>query len=203
MDKLKECALAYQNLLFTKYKIILGRKNKLSEILLCFDKKEFFHMIGLQKLIDLPYLKKDRGKIFDMIISGKITYSDIAKSSFFYKNENIGTFGIESRIEPLSHLEEILDANNIIFKYNKKNTFSEIDAEYLFETLWEQQIIYIFIDKNNSNDKFCRSFFPKDKIDYTKNQTNMKMLYKEKIINDSIEIQYDKLNKNIGKDATA
>lgn len=39
---------------------------------------------------------------------------------------------MEQRLTPLAHLEEFLDSNEIIFRYNEKaNRFSAIQADYL------------------------------------------------------------------------
>ena len=39
---------------------------------------------------------------------------------------------MEQRLTPLAHLEEFLDSNKIIFRYNEKaNRFSAIQADYL------------------------------------------------------------------------
>lgn len=199
MDKLKECALAFEKLFNIQYKIKLGRKGKITELLLTFDKKDFHHLIGLHKLIDLPYLKKDRGKIFDAIVNEEITYEKISKSEFFEKDEERKIIGIKNRIDIFMYIEEILDNNNLIFKYNEsRNGYSKIEAEYIFENLRNENIIYIFIDKNqNSTNRYCRSFFPKDIKDYTKNQTKMALLYKEKVdvITNTSNIQLDKIPK--------
>jgi len=199
MDKLKECAIAFQNLLDKQYKIILARKGKETEFVLTFDKTDFYHLIGLQKLKDLTYLKKDRAKIFDEIINDDITYTMISKSPFFEANKEKKQFGISQRINYFVNIEKILDSNNLAFKFNKtKNAWSLIDSEFIFENLDYDKEIYVFIDSRSENlDKFCRSFFPKEDTNYTKNQTKMALIYKEKInikLNESI-IQLNKLKK--------
>ncbi|AWK50556.1 hypothetical protein DIC82_05675 [Clostridium beijerinckii] len=183
MDKLKECAIAFQNLLDKQYKIILARRGKETEFVLTFDKTDFYHLIGLQKLKDLAYLKKDRAKIFDEIMEDNITYEMISKSPFFEANEEKKQFGIKKRIYYFINIEKILDSNNLAFKFNKsKNAWSLIDSEYIFENLDYDKEIYVFIDSRSQNgDKFCRSFFPREEISYTKNQTKMTLIYKEKI----------------------
>jgi len=200
MDKLKKCAIAFQDLLDKQYKIILARKGKETEILLTFDKTDFYHLVGLQKLTDLVYLKKDRSRIFDEILKGDITYEMIRKSPFFEANESKKQYGIKDRIDYFMHIERILDSNNLAFKFNKnKNTWSLIDCKYIFENLDFDKNIYVFIDERTYNgDKFCRSFFPRVDKDYTRSQTKMTLIYKEKInlkLNESI-IQLDK-RKNL------
>ena len=195
----KRVCIAFNHLLNIQYKIILGRKGKLTEFIITFDKKDFHHLVGLHKLTDLPYLKKDRGVIFDQVMDEKITIEMICKSPFFERNIEMKKYGISKRIDFFKYIEAILDSNNLIFKYNKGNTNgSNIDAEYLFENKDYENILYIFIDKcTNSQHRFCRSFFPKDEKDYSKNQTRMTLVYKEKINLDSGEsvVQLDKLRK--------
>ena len=50
MDKLQLCAKAFQKLLEYEYHFIIGRKGKLREFYLNFDKADFHHLSGLHKL---------------------------------------------------------------------------------------------------------------------------------------------------------
>lgn len=200
MDKLKKCAIAFQNLLDKQYKIILARKGKETEILLTFDETDFYHLVGLQKLTDLVYLKKDRSKIFHQILNDEITYEMIRKSPFFEANKSKKQYGIKDRINYFIHIESILDSDNLAFKFNKnKNAWLLMKCQYIFENTDFGNNIYVFIDERTDNGyKFCRSFFPKVDRDYTKNETKMTLIYKEKInlkLNESI-IQLDK-RKNL------
>ena len=71
------------SLLNVQYLFILGRKNTSVSLRICFDKKDCFHLMGLQYLTDRPKLSRDRGKIFDEIKNRKITITQI-ESSYFY-----------------------------------------------------------------------------------------------------------------------
>ncbi len=192
MDDLKRAAMIFQGLLNVKYKIILGKKRKLTEFYIDFQKEDFFHLIGLQYLKDLPYLRKSRDIVFDKIINGEITLTDISKS-YFYE-------AITQRIQDFLLFETLLDSNDIAFKYAKnRSTFSNISAEYLLLTSYEGRTNYIFIDQfTNRVCKGCRSFFFNDINDYCKNQVRMTLLYKEKIyVNDKKSvIQFDRLHKS-------
>ncbi len=85
----------------------------------------------------------------------------------------------------------------MVFKYNTHtNRFSVIQAEYLLSTPYQGNDIYIFLDKDTStNQYFCRSFFPKNKKDYTIGQTSYTLLYKKKVntVTGKVELQYNKL----------
>lgn len=69
----------------------------------------------------------------------------------------------------------------------------------------------MFLAENEGEGKyFCRSFFPQDKMDYTKNQASWTLLYKKKITlsTGKEEILYDRLKKDkvigvSGDDVTA
>ncbi len=94
-------------------------------------------------------------------------------------------------------LQEILDNNNLVFRYNEKlNTYSMIQADFLLSTPYEGNDIYIFVSRNEDETYFCRSFFPKSEKDYTLKQTKYTMLYKEKvnIYTGENVIQYNKFH---------
>ena len=189
-DKLQRCALAFQKLIDFQYEIIIGRKSKMSKIVLNFSETEFVHLAGLHKLIDNEFFRTtSRKKVFDYAVEGKISYDSLTKSEKF-------DF-VKERIEYFEFLESMLDSNDIIFKYNpKKNIFSLIQADYLLQSAHNSRDIYIFLDKlENSDFHFCRSFFPKGDKDYTAGQAKYTLLYKKKInkITGEEEIQYDKL----------
>ena len=191
MDMLKERAEVFNRLLFYKYNFVLGRKGVLTNICLSFDKVHFHHLIGLQRLTDMPQLRRDRTKIFDQIINNELTYAHISGSSLFS--------AIKKRFLAFLYIEEFLDSNELIFKFNRKaNPSSKMKAEYILENEINDFIAYICIDKSNDIDEyFCRSFFPKEDIDYTLGHTRYILLYKEKIniLTNVKIIQYDKLTK--------
>ena len=95
-------------------------------------------------------------------------------------------FFLESKVDVLykaaSLFKELLDSNKTIFKYNKQNNnFSLIDADYLLENTSEKQTVYIFLAENQDSNFFCRSFFPKEKRDYSVGQEKWTLLFKKKI----------------------
>ncbi len=95
-----------------------------------------------------------------------------------------------------SNIEHLLDANELIFRYNEKlHKFSLIQANFLMSTGYEGNEIYIFLAKKETGEYFCRSFFPKGNKDYTIGQTKYTLLYKEKIniaTRESV-VQYNRL----------
>ena len=189
MDKLKERAEVFNNLLNYKYNFVLGKKGVRTSICLSFSKIHFHHLIGLQNLTDRPQLRKDRAKIFDQILNNELNYNHISSSSLF------GC--IEKRFSSFIYIEQFLDSNTLIFKFNRRaNPVSKMKAEYILENLINDFIAYVCIDKSDEVDEyFCRSFFPKEGIDYTAGHTSYTLLYKEKIniLTQEKIIQYDKL----------
>lgn len=174
MRNITDCINAFLPLLHTEYEIILGRKGVAVTLKIVFDKKDCFHLMGLQYLTDRPELDHDRGRVFDEIATGIIPISKLQSSIFYDK--------IKERIHFLPLLETILDSNDTIFKYNKKsNMYSMIDADYLMKNGLESRNVFLFLSKNVDDTYFCRSFFPEDKMDYTRNQASWTLLYKRKI----------------------
>jgi len=174
VDVLYKAASLFKELLDTEYVFVLGKKNVKAIIHLIFQERHFPHLAGLQHLPDLVFLKQDNRIIFNEIINQSIKIEDIQKSQF-YKN-------IERRLAALPSLQALLDSNKTIFKYNKQNNnFSLIDADYLLENTSEKQTVYIFLAENQDNNFFCRSFFPKEKKDYSVGQTRWTLLFKKKI----------------------
>ena len=189
MDKLLSCATAFEHLLNVQYRIIIGRKGKSVELRIGFSAMDFHHLMGLGKLKDLRIARKNRERVFQDILEGRTGYQTISASRY------IGS--IENRFEPLSYIERLLDDNRLIFRYNnKQNDFSLIEADYLLSTPHAGTDIYIFVAQNESTRLYyCRSFFPRERKDYTAGQSIFTMLYKEKIdlITGDITIQYDRL----------
>ena len=188
-DKLKISAEGFHSLLDTQYHLIIGRKGKSVDITIEFKPIDFHHLMGLGKLKDLRIATQNRESVFFGILNGTITYPSICKSRY------IGQ--IENRFTPLSYIEQIFDSNKLIFRYNEKqNQFSLIEADYLLSTAFSGNDIYIFIkEKETVGRFFCRSFFHKEKKDYTIGQPQYTLLFKEKITVSTGEkvIQYDRL----------
>ncbi|MDE6830248.1 MAG: hypothetical protein K2P34_07975 [Lachnospiraceae bacterium] len=131
MDLLQTCAEAFEQLLPYQYHIVIGRKGKILEFTLSFDRADFHHLAGLHKLTDnVRFLTGKREVIMQEILSGKLKLSHAQQSAFFRQ--------MEPRLKPLAHLEEFLDSNEMIFRYNSKvHTFSVIQADYLLQNNFE------------------------------------------------------------------
>ena len=130
MRTVVDCVSSFIPLLSTEYEIVLGRKNVAVKLTITFDKKDCFHLMGLQYLTDRPELRRERGKVFDEIQNGIIYRENIESSDFYHE--------IQDRVHFLPLLEKILDSNDTVFKYNKKaNIYSMIEADYLMKNHME------------------------------------------------------------------
>lgn len=171
--------------------MILGRKNKLYHLNLYFSPSHFPHLCGLHKLTDLYIHKKQRSKIFNDILTRKLTHNDISKSKYIYS--------IKDRMKFLTILESLLDSNETIYKYNPNiQSFSAIQADFLLTNIVLDEEIYIFLDRDIENNYFCRSLFPQAHTNFKHNQIKFTLLYKEKINLETSEntVQYNRLSPN-------
>ena len=191
MDKLQEAAETFKRLLGYKYRFVIGRKGIKKEFWLDFDRADFHHLCGLHKLKDIAQLQQGmRSRVFDEILAGNITEELIEKSEFFSD--------MSMRIEPLSHLEEMLDNNELIFRYNEKvQKFSVIRADYLLEEEILRTRTFLFLGGREGSDiQMCRTFFPLQRVDYTEGQPKYTLLRKEKFntVTGETETQYNRLS---------
>lgn len=191
MDLLKECAVAFQKLLQYEYHFVIGRKGQLRDFNLGFDMADFHHLAGLHKLKDIAQIQQGmREKIFEKILQGNISLDLLKKSSYYGQ--------MEGRILPLLDLEQFLDDNQMIFRYNEKiHKFSMIKADYLLEGNANQIPSYLFLGTRNRDEKeqMCRTFFRIEDKDYAEGQPKYTLLKKEKIHlpMGEIVVQFDKL----------
>lgn len=194
MDLLQQCASVFERLTGYQYRFTLGRKGKMVEIILGFSETDFHHLVGLHKLKDINIARDNRKSVFRDIISGRITYQTIAKSAFFSESR--------LRLEAFQFIEDLLDGEQLVFRFNKKLLpYSAIDGEFLLKMGDDiaLNISFLFIDKDDHGVYFCRSFFPMERTDYTKNQMQYTLLKKEKINRQTgeITIQYDRLTPRL------
>lgn len=83
MHNIYDCVDSFSSLLDTEYRLILGRKGEAVSLNITFDKKDCFHLMGLQYLTDRPELSRDRGKIFDEIKARVLTKEQIESSDLY------------------------------------------------------------------------------------------------------------------------
>lgn len=178
-DKIEDRVILYNQLLNKTYKFYLGKKGKIKIIELIFTEYEFSHLIGLHYLEDKEELSSNNTiDTYNKILNKEITYDTIKESAYFSK--------IQNRFEQFIYFEELLDESEEIYLYNyKKLKYTKIKAEYLIQCFHNNEEYYIFLDTFNTGENkekyFCRTFFKRDKVDYTTMQTKYALLRKEKI----------------------
>lgn len=175
MDLLISCASAYQTLMNYEYHFVIARKGRLKEFILNFSETDFHHLAGLHKLKDLSIARANRNIIFRQIFKGQLTYASLTKSQLLPK--------IQSRLQALPTLENMLDGEQQIFRYNRHiYPYSSIESEFLIK-MGEETIFgttFLFLDQSKNGLYFCRSFFPIDRTDYTIGQMRYTLLKKVK-----------------------
>ena len=102
MHDIYDCIDSFTSLLDTEYHLILGRKGVSVSLMITFDKKDCFHLVGLQYLTDRPELSRDRAIVFDELKERKTTAKQI-ETSYFYER-------IAERVDMLPLLENIFDS---------------------------------------------------------------------------------------------
>lgn len=190
MDLLQRCACEFEKLIPFQYHIVVGRKGRVLDFTVSFDRADFHHLAGLHKLRDnVRFQTGKRSDITGEILAGHLTLSLARQSAWFHE--------MEPRLLPLAFLETFLDNNETIFHYNSKaNVFSAIQADYLLENDYNGNPVYLFLaQRSNADTQVCRTFFPKAATDYTQGQPRYTLLKKEKhnMISGETIIQYDRL----------
>ena len=160
---------SFIKLLNKEYIFQIGRKGQIREIRIVFDKKDYHHLAGFHYLKDIRELKQDRGKVFDLISSWDITKSIIENSDFYDEY-------ISGRIDALDELEMLLDADDIVFRYNSSaKTYSKIRFDYLLEC----NNTFVFLKETEGVCR-CISIFRIGSTDYTSGHTKWTLLRKIK-----------------------
>lgn len=184
MDLLMECASVFKNLMNYQYRFTLGRKGKLKVITLGFSETDFHHLVGLHKLRDTEVARANRGAVFRAILSGRITYATIIKSTFIEE--------ILSRLQTFPNLEFLLDHDQLVFRYNKKvYPYSSIESEFLLK-MGDGSILditFLFLDKTEQGIYYCRSFSPWNEQTIQKNKCSTLSSKKKRLISGQVWLQ--------------
>ena len=133
MNNIKECAEFYQTLLNRNYRFTLEDDLR---FVLFFQKQNFFHLLGLEKLKDLAaFSAYGPSVVFEKILAEEITQTDLLKSVFYPK--------IESRIRYFQELQNMLDPKQckVIVDFDKRL----VDKTELKNTKY---ILYVRRDEN-------------------------------------------------------
>ena len=125
MRTVVDCVSSFIPLLSTEYEIVLGRKNVAVKLIITFDKKDCFHLMGLQYLTDRPELRRDRGKIFDEIQKGII------------KKENIELKSAGKQRRSYCYVSDVVTALFFIMNCEKHNQIYNVSNKESIVTISE------------------------------------------------------------------
>lgn len=189
MGLLFDAAVAWDNLYDTTYDFLLGRKGRWSSsFILNFSPEDFPHLAGMQYATDIDFglnrAEIRSGKFIAKILSGEIDDELILKSAE-WKNR------LRGRLEGITLLEETLDNNFEIYKFNPGSVpfGSRIDAKYVIKNARTGVTFFVFVADDDER-WFCRSIFQLKVADYTRNQTHITVLKKKKHKNGEVILDY-------------
>lgn len=115
MDHLLQCAKNFERLTHFQYRIIVGRKGRTLELKITFSVTDFHHLAGLHKLVDISKVNAGKREVlFRKILSGEIDEKLLQESCYYLK--------MRSRLYSLQQLEEFLDSNELIFRFDRKKS---------------------------------------------------------------------------------
>ena len=185
-DLLVLAASAWTELMEYRYCFTYGYRKQLYEICLSFSVQDFPHLAGFQYLKDIQLPKFNPPKTVEMILSGKIKFDTVKKSSQF---DNL----VKPRLLALVRLKDTLENNFGLYSFTPRfyPFTTTIKADYLISTL-TGPIDFIFIIRAGSGtsakaqemtigDFLCCSAFEMDVRDYRCNQRPRTILRKERI----------------------
>ncbi len=124
MDKLKGAAQFYNdNLINRKFRLKAGKNKQEIEFDIVFAASNFKHLIGLNKLTDLPIISESSSAVnFRQILNNELTYADIASSKYFSE--------VEQRIEHFEDLNKALNGKDLMLK-SQHGSFNTIIADFM------------------------------------------------------------------------
>lgn len=172
-----DAAVKWNSLQNTQYFLVLGHKKSTEYINMTFRPEDFDHLSGMQYANDIDFglhRNQYRGhKLIPALLSEKLDDKLIEKSKSWDK--------ISERLSAIIHLDEILDSDFLIYKFDRfKLPFhSDIKAAYCIYSETYKNGVFLFLDEEQRC-YYCKSVFEKDCNDYRTNQTRWTVLKKEK-----------------------
>ena len=193
---LYDAAVAWKELTEYYYVFTFGYKQQLYTIHLSFPSEKFPHLAGFQYLKDINLPRFNPSKTMNMILSGKISHSQIEKGSQYEES-------VKPRLEALVRLKETLEQDFQLHSYMPRfySFTTQIKADYLISST-TAPMDFIFIIKSSSSGDIsicnfvCCSAFMQTKRDYRENQRPRSILKKERvhIATNTTMVLFDRLN---------
>lgn len=178
-DILKRLSDQYEKIIKKNYIYQIDGGIKLEIV---FKKRNFPHLIGLHKLIDIPDLKKLSNKtgqadiVYRNIRNDKLTYEIISKSKHFSE--------IKDRIESFKEIDRILETSELIINFNKETLKketkmeTELKSNVILYTKIKEKYIHLCVVKSKGS-VYPESFFPRNDNNYIKGQTKRNIIKKD------------------------
>lgn len=175
MDLLQQAAAAWEELTAYTYRITYGKSGVLREIVLGFDQAEFYHLAGFQYLSDIALpVRFSHAKTIDVILSGKLTETDIAKSESYES--------IRERLTAITMLKAGLDTSFTVYQFKPDSLpfFTRLTAEHLISAECSD-LVFLFTDREKGGKAFSKSIFLKRPgRDFRQNQKALAVLKVER-----------------------
>jgi len=172
MDRLMEVAREYTKL-FGKDYIYTLETDVIFRV--SFMPMFFHHLMGLQKLKDVPQvLKSSKNRpayIFRNIIGGQITLDDIGKSRFFDE--------IEPRLRHFSQINRLIEFEKVIVNFDPSLLVRTrvVNADYvLFKKSNDNMFLNLFLKSDGQDKQIPMTFLPHLTDYYTYGQKVVKII---------------------------
>ena len=190
---IKQCQQIFNKLLTTEYVFVLGRKGQSETIVLNFDTTDFYHIVGLQYLEDLPQLQGARDRVYQRLKDGATLLDAVRKSPHYNKI-------VQERMTPFLKIVSLLESDNLVFRFNRRaarhSVFSRLRFDYMFEATDPEsgKTICIFLRRRSDEDNqyTLTTIFYKGHIDFSAGNTHWIVLKTDRIdnLNGTVENLY-------------
>lgn len=176
--KISDAARAYGELSKYHYEFIIAKNRNAPKIkvVLNFPKSKFYHLCGLHDLKIDTLQSLSREIVFHKIISG-IYEDDLFRSVPEFSK-------IKDRIACLIRLEEMLDSDDTVFKFNSHRKDTRIECDYIIKNR-KNNINYFYMISEDDEGKFYgKSCFSRDATrqkDFSEGHAFYHILYKAKL----------------------
>lgn len=189
MDKLYESAKYYaENLEGKKFHLTAGKKGRLLEMDIVFDARNYKHLVGLQKLTDIPVMKYKSDVIYQRILNKQITFETISRSEFL--NE------MEDRLDVFNRIRDTLFTPTTL-RQSSRGEFKTIKADFLLSKSDENAgNLHLFLKGDKEGLTIPVTFFARQDTSYlTTDSASWKVLSVEEVAKQSANPDNDPLKK--------
>ncbi len=164
---LKDAASVYERIKEKRYMLCIKRKGEVKTLTIFFPIANFYHLVGLNKLKDIPIVQRKAKSIYKEILDEKITYQNIENSVYIDQ--------IKDRLFYFQHIEKLLSVNSLYFK-SLHGKFKGIEADFVLTTkIDDTEFVFLFFAKEVKDYLPCSFFNRNEQKEYTKEGTLWKI----------------------------